>query len=343
VESVAGSSFGLLNSVVVPSINVDVTATSSPRAGSGGAALAIGIGRESTHLIDRRSLSAAYFLVTPGFFTAIKATLVDGRDLAATDISSSPWVAIINESAANRFWPGQSPVGRRFTVPGSPDDHPREVIGIVRDIPLTVEGQVTPVVYTSYLQQPLRHPQPVTMFGQMSFMVRATGDPISLLPAVRRIVADVDPDRPLANVATMERRLASVVPQRGYFVFAITAFALTATLLAAIGIYGVLAYSVSQRVREIGIRLALGAGVLEVVMLVGRRALNILSLGVGVGIVTSLMLTRLLQSQLWNVEPHDPMTFATMTVLLVIVAVAAAVIPIRRAAGVNPTVALRCE
>jgi predicted permease len=343
VESVAGSSFGLLNSVVVPSTSVDVTATSSPRAASGAAALAIGIGRDSTHLVDRRSLSAAYFLVTPGFFTAIKAALVDGRDFAAADISSSPWVAIVNESAANRFWPGQNPMGRRFTMPGNLDEQPREVIGVVRDIPLTVDGQVTPVVYTSYLQQPLRHQQPVTMFGQMMFMVRATGDPMGLLPAVRRIVADVDPDRPLANVGTMDRRLASVVPQRGYFVFAITAFALTATLLAAIGIYGVLAYSVSQRVREIGIRLALGARAYEVVVLIGRRALTILSIGLAAGLVVSLLLTRLLQSQLWNVEPTDPVTFASVTVMLVIVALVASLVPIRRAAGVNPTVALRCE
>jgi len=344
VESVAGSSFGLLNSVVVPSTNVDVISTTGPRSASGGAAaLAIGIGRQSTHLMDRRSLSAAYFLVTPGFFTAIKAALVGGRDFAATDISSSPWVAIVNESAANRFWPGQNPVGRRFTMPGNPDEHPREVIGIVRDIPLTVEGQVTPVIYTSYLQQPLRHLQPVTMFGQMMFMVRASGDPLTLLPAARRIVTDIDPDRPLSNIATMEWRLGSVMPIRGYIAFAITAFALAATLLAAIGIYGVLAHSVSQRVREIGIRFALGAGAYEVVMLIGRRALMVLSLGLAAGLAVSLMLTRLLQSQLWNVEPTDPVTFASVTIMLTIVALAAALIPIRRAAGVNPTVALRCE
>ena len=345
VESVAGSSYGLLNSVVVPSTIIDVTATSSPQSASRGAAasLAIGIGRESTHLVDRRPLSAAYFLVTPHFFTAIKAALVGGRDFADTDISSSPWVAIVNESAANRFWPGQNPVGRRFTMPGIPDEQTREVIGVVHDIPLTVEGQLTPVIYTSYLQQPMRHPQPVNMFGQMMFMVRATGDPMSLLPVARRIVAGIDPDRPLSNIATMEQRLASVMPIRGYVTFAIAAFALAATLLAAIGIYGVLAYSVSQRVREIGIRVALGARAYEVVMLVGRRAFMILSIGLATGLVVSLMLTRLLRSQLWNVEPTDPVTFAAVTILLVVVALFAAAAPIRRAAGVNPTVALRCE
>jgi putative ABC transport system permease protein len=177
----------------------------------------------------------------------------------------------------------------------------------------------------------------------MSFLVRTSGDPMSVLSAARRVVADVDPDRPLANVGTMGRRIGSLMPERGYFVFAITAFALTATLLAAIGIYGVLAYSVSQRSREIGIRFALGARVLEIVMLVGRRALTILSLGVATGLTGSLMLTRLLQSQLWNVEPTDPATFAGVSVLLVLVALLAAFFPIRRAASVDPTVALRCE
>lgn len=345
VESVAGSSYALLNSVVVPSINIDVVATSSPRSAPSGpaASIAIGVGRQPTHLADRTSRTAAYFLVTPGFFAAIKAPLLDGRDILASDLASSPWVAIVNESAARRLWPGQKAVGRRFTIPGIPDEQPREVVGVVRDIPLTLQGELRPVIYTSYLQQPLRHPQPVNMFGQMMFMMRATGDPMNLLPAARRIVADIDPDRPLSNVGTMEQRLESIVPQRGYLVFAITAFALIATLLAAIGIYGVLAYSVSQRVREIGIRYALGAGAFEVVLLVGKRALMILALGVAAGLGVSLMLTRLLQSQLWNVEPTDPVTFATVTVLLILVAFAAAFIPIRRATGVNPTIALRCE
>jgi len=346
VESVAGSSYALLNSVVVPSTTISVGVVGQRAAGSSlgsSASLAIGVGTDATHLADRHSLTAAYFLVTPDFFTSIKAQLVRGRDIGTRDTLSSPWVAILNESAANRFWPGVDPVGRQFTMLGVPDERPREVIGVVRDIPLTLQGELRPVIYTSFLQQPLRHPQPVTMFGQMMFMVRTTGDPISLLSGARRVVAEIDPDRPLANVATMEQRLASIVPQRGYVAFAITAFALTAMLLAAIGIYGVLAYSVSQRAREIGIRLALGARVIEVVMLVCRRALLILSIGMAVGLGVSLMLTRLLQSQLWNVAPTDPATFVFVTLLLVVVALAAAFFPIRRAAGVDPTIALRCE
>ena len=344
VESVAGSSYPLLNSVVVPLTLISLEPRDRQDAASTPAgSLAIGLGGNTTYVADRRSQTAAYFLVTPGFFTSIRAQLTQGRDVGAADISSSPWVAIVNETAAARFWPGQDPVGRRLTIADVPDERPREVIGVVRDIPLTLQSDTQPVIYTSYLQQPRRHPRPVTMFGQMSFLVRTSGDPMTLLSSARRVVAEIDPDRPLASVSTMGGRIGSLVPERGYFVFAITAFALTAMLLAAIGIYGVLAYSVSQRAREIGIRFALGARVLEIVMLVGRRALAILSLGVAIGMVVSLMLTRLLQSQLWNVKPTDPATFAVVSMLLVLVAVLAAFVPIRRAASVDPTVALRCE
>ena len=347
VESVAGSSYALLNSVVVPSatISVDATDLRGPRRLEAGpaASLAIGVGNDATHVVDRRSQSAAYFLVTPEFFTGVKAELTGGRDFEPSDVSSSKWVAIVNESAARRFWPGIDPVGRLLLIADVPDERPREVVGIVHDIPLTLQGETRPVVYTSYLQQPLRYPRPVTMFGQMMFMVRTSGDPMGVLPGARRVIAEVDPDRPLADVTTMGRRLDSLMPERGYFVFAITAFAFTATLLAAIGIYGVLAYSVSQRAREIGIRFALGAGVFEIIRLVAGRAMTILVLGVIVGLGVSVMLTRLLQSQLWHVAPTDPVTFVAVTLLLVLVALAAAFVPIRRATGVDPTVALRCE
>jgi putative ABC transport system permease protein len=141
----------------------------------------------------------------------------------------------------------------------------------------------------------------------------------------------------------MEQRLASVVPQRGYFVFAITAFALTATLLAAIGIYGVMAYAVTQRTREIGIRVALGAPSHEVIALVGRRTLILVSVGLAAGLAGAMAATQLLQSQLWGVTPTDPVTFAVASILFVAVTATAAFFPMRRAIGVSPTIALRSE
>jgi ABC-type antimicrobial peptide transport system permease subunit len=218
------------------------------------------------------------------------------------------------------------------------------VIGIVRDIPLTIEGELRPAIYTSYLQQPSGHPSiGANIFGQMMFMVRSTGDPMSLLPAARRIVGEVDRDRPLSNIATMEQRLQGVIPRRGYFVFAISAFAMTATLLAAIGIYGVMAYTVTQRTREIGIRVALGAAAPEVVALVGRRVVLIVAVGLLAGLGGALAATQLIEAQLWDVTPTDPATFVLVSLLFALVAVIAAFFPMRRALSVDPTIALRCE
>ena len=347
VETVAGTSFPMMGSVVLPSVAVNIDTLSgdgTSRLHTPLPSLAIGVGSREDHLSDREALSAAYFLVTPDFFTSIKAQLVDGRDFSESDTGASRWVVIVNESAARRFWPGQRAVGRGLRLSSVPDERPREVIAVVRDIPLTRQGDLRPVIYASYLQQPSNHPQPgVAMFGQMTFMVRTAGDPLSLLPAARRAIAQIDPDRPLSNVGTMEQQLGRVVPQRGYFAFAVTVFALVAMLLAGIGIYGVVSYSVAERTREIGIRIALGASRREVIQLVAGRALFVIALGLSVGLAGALMLTQLLQSQLWGVTPTDRSTFAAAIAVLVAAAVAACVFPLRRALGVNPTVALRYE
>jgi putative ABC transport system permease protein len=342
VESVAGASFPLVNAIVVPTATISLDASENVPTGAPSPHLAIEVGGSATHLLNRSSVTAAYFLVTPGFFTSVRARLVQGRDFADRDDAAAPWVAIVNESAASRYWPGQTAVGQRFRMPNVPEERPREVIGVIRDIPLTRQGDVTPVVYASYLQQPGHYPQPgANMFGQMMFMVRTTADPMALVPTVRRIVGAVDPDRPLTNLSTMERRLRAAVPQRGYFAFVVGAFAMAATVLAAIGIYGVVAYSVTQRTREIGIRVALGARAREVILLVGRHAVLLIALGMSAGLAASLAFTQLLRSQLWSVTPTDPTTFAVVSVLLAVVALAAAYVPLRRAAGVNPIIALR--
>jgi putative ABC transport system permease protein len=289
-------------------------------------------------------MTAAYFLVTPEFFTSIRSPQLRGRDFTEHDTAAGEWVAIINESAAHRFWPEADPLGQAFTILNSPEERPRTVIGIVRDIPLTLEGELRPAIYTSYLQQPTGHPSiGANIFGQMMFMVRSTGDPMSLLPAARRVVGEVDPDRPMSSIATMEQRLQGVIPRRGYLVFAISAFAITATLLAAIGIYGVMAYAVTQRTREIGIRLALGAATHEVIALVGRRVVLIVALGLLAGLGGALAATQLIQAQLWDVAPTDPATFVLVPLLFALVAIVAAFFPMRRAISVDPTIALRCE
>jgi len=346
VESVAGVSIPLVNSLVVPSAAISVAPRAPGAVNASGppASSAIGVGSTPSHLEDRRDLIASYFLVTPSFFSSIKAPHIRGRDFDEHDTTPSEWVAIINETAAHRFWPGQDPLGQLLTIVSAPDERPRKVVGIIRDIPLTTEGEVRPVVYTPYLQQPSKYPSTgVGMFGQMMFMVRATGDPLALVPHARRVVGQVEPERPLANVLTMDQRIASVVPQRGYYAFALGVFALTATLLAAIGVYGVMAYSVAQRTREIGIRVALGAAAHEVVVLVGRRTMVIVTVGLIFGVAGALLATQLLRSQLWGVSPSDPMTFGTVAMLFIAITLVAAFFPVRRALRVDPTLALRCE
>ena len=344
-ESVAGVSTQLLNSLVIPSATISLDgrrAHDSKENGGPAASFAIGVGANASHLDERRTPIAAYFLVTPDFFTAIRSAKLRGRDFNEHDTAGGEWVAIINESAARRFWPESDPLGQTFTILNSPEERPRRVIGIVRDIPLTREGEYRPAVYTSYLQQPSMYPAPgANVVGQMVFMMRSAGDPMSLLPAARRVVSEVDSDRPLVSVATMEQRLRFVVPQRGFVVLAITAFALTATLLAAIGIYGVIAWSVTQRTREIGIRIALGARAREVIAPVGRHATLTVALGLAAGLAGAVAATQLLQSQLWGVTPTDPGTFVLVSLLFALVAMAAAFFPMRRALSVDPTIALR--
>jgi predicted permease len=289
--------------------------------------------------------SAFYFMVTPGYFGTIKARIVEGRDLTGRDTVAAPWVAVINETAARRFWPGESPLGKRFRFDSVPDERPREVIGVVRDMPArTNQTTLEPSIYTSYFQQPSRSGPWGNTMGQMTFVLRASGDPWSLLPEARRAVAEMDPTLALANVATVEQfarggrlqDLSSYVSVLGLFAFA-------ATGLAAVGIYGVMAFAVAQRVHEIGIRRALGASPREVLTFVGARAAFLILGGIVAGIGGSLVLTRLLGSQLWGVSPTDLSTYVSVSALVAGVGIAACVAPLSRATRVDPTVALRNE
>jgi hypothetical protein len=164
-------------------------------------------------------LTTAYFLITPNFFTTMKTPFVGGRDIDDRDTPSSPWVAIINEAAARRFWPGEDPIGKRLTLDVASGEQPREVVGVVRDVPLRYTvAEAEPVIYTSYLQHADRYRGPfANMFGQMIFMIRTSGDRLGLVTMARKAVAEVEPDRPLADVKLMEQALGGPVRERGYF------------------------------------------------------------------------------------------------------------------------------
>jgi putative ABC transport system permease protein len=290
-------------------------------------------------------LAAAYFFVTPNFFGTVKTPFLRGRDFDDHDTASSQWVAIINQTMARQFWPGEDPIGKRFTLDVVSGEQPREVIGVVRDIPLRrFQAGSEPAIYTSYLQQPAQYRGPsANMFGQMTFLLRSAGNPMSLGPAARRAVAEVDPDRPIGDLVTMEQLSGGDMPNRRYYMLVFGVFAVAATVLAAIGIYGVVAYAVAQRSREIGIRMALGAGARDLLLMVGGRVVGMIGAGLAIGLISSLVLTRLIASQLWQVTPTDPATFAAVSLLLVGVALLACFSPLRRALRVDPATTLRTD
>jgi putative ABC transport system permease protein len=324
-ESVGGISFTPVDSLILPIVDVALEGTARRAA-------------------DREPSRAAYFLVTPAFFKTMRTEVLRGRDINDRDTAASQWVAIVNDTAARQFWPGNDPIGQRLTIDVVPDERPREVIGVVRDIPAR-SGQIEaqPVVYASYLQQPSRYGGPFgTMFGQMTFMVRHASDPLSLVPAVRRAVAEIE-SRPIASVMTAGQRRSIGTDRLRYNLFLFGVLAGTAALLAAVGIYGLLAYSVNQRTREIGIRKALGASPRTIVVFITKYVLSLVCVGLLLGVAGALAAARLIASQLWGVTPADPSTYGAVSLLLGAVATIACIGPLRRALAVDPTVALRTE
>jgi putative ABC transport system permease protein len=327
VESVAAITQRPLNSILVPTMTVITDAVPEPGVNDSG------------------PRTAAYFLVTPNFFSTMKAPWSAGRDFDARDVQSAPWVAVVNETMARTFWPGEDPIGKRFRLDTVPEEHPREVVGVVRDIPLSqLQTEPRPVIYASYLQQPSRYRGPwANMFGEMTFVLRSSGQAFEVVPATRAAMLEVDPKRPVTSLLPLGFDLELGLRRRRPFAMVFGSFAAVAMLLAAIGVYGVMAYAVAQHTREIGIRRALGATWLHVVSMVGRHAIVVVGAGMTAGLAGALMLTHLIETQLWGVTPTDPATFAAVSALLALVALLACVAPLRRAVRVDPTVALRCE
>ena len=327
VHSAAGISLPPVNSILIPSATILPEGRPVPE-----------------NPEAQESLHAFHFLVTPNTFATMKAPLVRGREFTARDTAGTPWAAVINESMARRFWPGEDPIGKRFRIHVISGEQPREVIGVIRDIPLSRRAGPEPILYTSYLQQPAVYRGPSgNMFGTLTFMMRTTGDPMNLVPAVKKAIADIDPDRAISRITTMDRLTDVRVRDAQAYVLGMNAFAFVATLLAALGIYGLMSYTVAERTREIGIRMALGAGVFRVLGLVGLRTVLLVIVAIGAGLICSKNLAELLRSQLWGVAPDDPATLAGVSLLLGTVAAMASLIPAQRAVRVDPAEALRNE
>lgn len=274
--------------------------------------------------------------VTPGFFKALRIPLIRGRYLDERDTEASPPVAVIDETLAQTYWPNEDPIGKRLKRGGMKSPAPWMtvvgVVGHVRYRTLTAPSRVE--VYWPEAQDP--NPG-------MGLAIRTSADPTRLAATVQKAMQEIDPDQPAYHVATMQELMADSVAERRLAMILIGVFAGLAVLLAAIGTYGVLAYSVVQRTHEIGIRMALGAERAHVLRMVAREGLTLAALGVVLGVAGALGLTRLIASMLYAVRPADPWTFASASLLMVAVALVASYLPARRAAKVDPMVALRYE
>jgi putative ABC transport system permease protein len=284
-----------------------------------------------------------YQALTPHYFKVMRIPLRRGRDFLPTDSAQAPYVVIVNETFARQFFANEDPVGRSLRFDFLPNEPAREIVGVVSD---TLGGRFQsrhmPGAYVPHVQQTSQFVGPFvySRIG-MTFALRTDGDPSRLVPAIQRAVAEIDPATPVANPRTVEQILDDQVRYLRLYMLLLGAFGASAALLAAIGIYGVIAYAVSQRTREFGIRMAMGARAVDVLLMVLGYATRVIGIGLALGLALALSASRTLRSQLFEVTSTDPTTYVAVSLLLVIIAAIACLVPARRATRVNPTVALR--
>ena len=282
-------------------------------------------------------------LVLPGFFEAMRVPLRAGRVFNENDIKGTPGVVVINETMARKYYGTANPVGRRFKR-GSPDSPgpSSEIIGVVADVKhRTLDEEPTPAVYQAVLQQDTGLVVP--MYRGLSYVVRTRIAPASVAASVRTAVRGVDPNLAVLNVLPMDNIVGSTIASRKFNATLLGLFAALALALAATGVYGVLQYSVIQRKREMGIRIAIGATSSAMIRLIVGQALGLAAIGVTIGLAGALALTRVIRALLFNTDPLDAVTFAASAAVLLLIAVLSSYLPARRALRVDPTVAMRAE
>ena len=275
--------------------------------------------------------------ISTNYFRVMGIPLVKGRLFTETDNATAPNSLVINQTLANRFFPGQDPVGQRIVFGFDSQRRPWLIVGVAGDEKVTsLDARTTPVIYFHYLQD---------VESSMGVLVRTSSDPASMIAAVRSEISAMDSDVPMFSVMTMEQMISNSQSTfvRRYPTFLIGVLAAVALMLAAIGIYGVISYSVTQRTHEIGIRLALGAQKRDILKLVVGQGLILMLSGLGIGLGAALALTQFLSSILFGVSATDPVAFAGVSALLAVVALLACYIPARKATKVDPMVALRYE
>ena len=277
-------------------------------------------------------------LVSPDYLKTLGVTLIKGRLIDQTDRAGKPPVVVISEELARQAWPGEDPLGKRIKRVRPNQDFPwMTVIGVVKDVKEDLFNYRInrPVWYVPYAQVENNFP--------VNLVVRTSSDPASVTAAVREAILAVDPDQPVSNVMTMNENLAGVLVTERFSAILMSALAASGLLLAALGLYGVMAYSVSQRTAEIGVRVALGAQRIHVLQLILGHGAKLTLLGVAIGFAAAWTLTRLLAGLLFEVNATDPATFLSISLLLVSIALIACLLPARRALSVDPVIALRAE
>src|SRR5262245_26379080 len=274
--------------------------------------------------------------VGPEYFETVGMTILRGRGLTAQDDENAPRVAVINETFARYYFGDENPIGRRFGL-GSETSGQIEIVGVVKDA--KYESLREPALRTYYVP----YFQYSDRWGATTFQIRATADPTSVIAAVRQTAREVDANLPLFNIKTLATQVDESLVQERLIGAVSSFFGLLALLLAAVGLYGIMAYAVSQRTHEIGVRMALGAHRGDVLRMVLRQGMKLVLIGAGLGLAASFAVTRVIASQLFDVTPTDPVTFIGAPLLLMLAALAACYAPARRATLVDPLIALKCE
>jgi putative ABC transport system permease protein len=284
---------------------------------------------------------ANYFAVTPGYFETMGMRIIRGRAISERDTASAPPVVVVNQTLADRYFPGQDPIGKRLEIAFSTPPNWREIVGVVADVRSAGLDQDTPVqAYVAYFQDP-------TTFGlgptAITVLARTTGDPAALGSAMKSAILNVDRSQPVFAAQPMAEIVGQSIAQRRFSLVLLIFFAASALFLAALGLYGVMSYVVAQRTPEIGIRMALGARPAQVLLFIERQGMLLVLAGLAIGVIGGWLTTRLMSTLLFHVSPSDPLAVIAGAITLLLVSAAACYVPARRAAKVDPLIALRYE